>query len=122
EHITMSNGTFPKRLTEIDDLTRPDHHFLGAEDRCFYFGEYSAREGYQAGATNQLILNFKKGVDRKGRPEWKYKERSVTEAAAAFVGAIKAEYATQATFVPLPPSKEKTDAAYDDRLLRMLQQ
>ncbi len=118
----MSNGTFPKRLTEIDDLTRPDHHFLGAQDRCFYFGEYSAREGYQAGATNQLILNFKKGIDRKGRPEWRYKERSITEAAAGFVGAIKAEYAAQATFVPMPPSKEKTDPAYDDRLLRMLQQ
>lgn len=58
----MSNGTFPKRLTEIDDLTRQEHSFLTEDDRCFYFGEYSARAGYAAGPTNQLIHNFKKGI------------------------------------------------------------
>lgn len=118
----MSNGTFPKRLTEIDDLTRPDHSFLRPEDRCLYFGEYSARAGYAAGPTNNLIHNFKKGMDRKGKAEWKYKERSISEAAAALTGAIRAEYAAEATFVPMPPSKAKDHPGYDDRLVRMLQQ
>lgn len=118
----MSNDTFPQRLTEIDDLTRPDHWHLGAGDKCLYFGEYSAREGYTAGPTNQLIFNFKKGVDRRGRPEWFYKERSITQAAAAFSSAINAAFLAQATLVPIPPSKAKDDARYDDRLVRMLRQ
>jgi hypothetical protein len=118
----MSNGTFSKRLTEIDDLTRPDHCFLSAADRCFYFGEYSSRAGYDAGPTNQLIFNFKKGVDRKGKPEWKYKERSISEAAAAFASALNPGYAAEATFVPIPPSKAKNHALYDDRMIRMLRE
>ena len=118
----MSNGTFPKRLTEIDALTRPDHAYLSPEDRCVYFGEYSARAGYAAGPTNQLIHNFKKSVDRRGRPEWRYKERSITEAAVAFAAAIDNAYAAEATLVPMPPSKAKNDLLYDDRLIRMLGQ
>lgn len=116
----MSNGTFPQRLTEIDDLTRPDHYHLNAGDRCLFFGEYSARAGYAAGPTNQFILNFKKGVDRRGRPEWKYKERCIAEAAAAFSKAINSAFLAQATLVPIPPSKARTDARYDDRMVRML--
>lgn len=118
----MSNGTFPQRLTEIDDLTRPDHSYLRPEDRCLYFGEYTARAGYNAGPTNQLILNFKKGTDRRGRPEWRYKESSITEAAAAFSKAINPAFLAQATLVPVPPSKAKNDPRYDDRIVRMLQQ
>jgi hypothetical protein len=118
----MSNGTFPKRLTEVDELTRPDHCYLSPQDRCVYFGEYSARSGYQAGATNQLIFNFKKGMDRKGKAEWRYKERSITESAQAFAGALRPEYAAEVTFVPMPPSKSKSNPGHDDRLIRMLQQ
>ena len=118
----MSNGTFPQRLTEIDDLTRPDHSYLRPEDRCLYFGEYTARAGYNAGPTNQFILNFKKGMDRRGKPEWRYKERSITEAAAAFTKAINPAFLAQATLVPIPPSKAKNDPRYDDRIVRTLQQ
>lgn len=118
----MSNGTFPQRLTEIDDLTRLDHCYLRQEDRCLFFGEYSARAGYTAGPTNQFILNFKKGMDRRGRAEWKYKERCISEAAAAFSKAINPPFLAQATLVPIPPSKAKSDPRYDDRIVRMLQQ
>jgi hypothetical protein len=118
----MSNGTFPQRLTEIDELTRPDHSYLRPEDRCVYFGEYSARAGYQAGATNQLIFNFKKGMDRRGKGEWRYKERSIAESAQAFAAALTPDYAAETTLVPMPPSKAKGDPGYDDRLIRMLQQ
>lgn len=118
----MSNGTFPKRLTKIDALTRPDHSYLVDGDSCFFFGEYTARAGYDAGPTNDLIHNFKKSPERRGRPEWKYKERSIAAAASAYSVALNPEYAAQATFVPMPPSKAKDHAEYDDRLVRMLQQ
>jgi hypothetical protein len=118
----MSNGTFPIRLTEIDDLTRQDHCHLGKDDNCFYFGEYSARAGFSAGPTNQLIHNFKKSVDRKRKPEWRYKEQSIREAAGCFSKALHPNFLKIATLVPIPPSKAKDHALYDDRLLRMLQQ
>jgi predicted amidophosphoribosyltransferase len=69
-----------------------------------------------------LIHNFKKGAERRGRPEWRYKERSIREAAAAFSKAIHPAFLTRATLVPIPPSKARDDPRYDDRLVRMLRQ
>jgi hypothetical protein len=63
-----SAGTFPRRLTEIDDLTRPDHFYLTPEDACYFLGEYTARKGYAFSPTNQLVLNFKKSLDKLHRP------------------------------------------------------
>lgn len=118
----MSNNTFPQRLTKIDDLTRGDHHYLQPDDECFFFGEYTARAGYAAGPTNDLIHNFKKSVDRKGRPEWRYKERAIADAAAAFSTALTPGFLEQATLIPMPPSKAKADPRYDDRITGMLGQ
>ena len=79
-----SGATFPQRLTKVDELIRPDHSYLTADDTCYFLGEYSARKGYAFSPTNQLVLNFKKPVDRRGRPEWVHKERAIAAAAAAF--------------------------------------
>lgn len=119
--MTTSQSTFPRLLTEIDDLTRPDHSYLTEDHACVFLGEYTARKGFAFSATNQVILNFKKPVSRRGRPEWQHKERTIREVAKAFADAIKAEWLHQATLVPMPPSKCKTDPLYDDRLVRMLQ-
>jgi hypothetical protein len=118
--MTTSQDTFPRRLTEIDDLTRPDHYHLDAGDTCLFLGEYTARKGFSFSATNQLVLNFKKSVDRRGRPEWQHKERAIRVVGQAFAGAIKASWLTSVTLVPIPPSKEKNDPLYDDRMQRML--
>ena len=67
-----SSATFPNRLTKIDDLTRPDHAHLTADDACYFIGEYTARQGYSYSPTNNLILNFKKSVDRRHRREWHF--------------------------------------------------
>ena len=58
-----SASTFPQRLTKIDDLARPDHFYLTADDECYFLGEYTARKGFAFSPTNQLILNFKKSMD-----------------------------------------------------------
>ncbi len=115
-----SGSTFPQRLTKIDDLTRSDHWYLAAEDECYFLGEYTARRGYAFSATNQLIINFKKHMDRKGRPEWPYKARAIGQAAAAFRAALNDRARTTLTFVPIPPSRAKSDPLYDDRLVQML--
>jgi hypothetical protein len=116
----ISGITFPNRLTKIDDLTRPDHSYLVADDDCYFLGEYSARKGFAHSVTNKLIINFKKKVDRRGRPEWPYKAAAIQQAAAAFRSALNDQARASLTFVPIPPSKAKSDPLYDDRLTQML--
>lgn len=108
-----------KRILKIDALTLPDHYYLDAQDTCYYAGEYTAGEGHAYSETNQLIHNFKKTMDKRGTAQWQYKERAILQAANIFRAAIKEE--ARITFVPVPPSKAKTDPLYDDRMLRMLQ-
>jgi hypothetical protein len=115
-----SAGTFPQRLTKIDDLARPDHVYLTPADECYFLGEYTARKGYAFSATNQLILNFKKAMNKRNSPQWRYKEKAIEEAAAAFRASLNGEWLDGATLVPVPPSKSKSDALYDDRLVRMV--
>lgn len=107
-----------KRILKIDALTLPDHSYLDAQDTCYYAGEYTAGEGHAYSETNQLILNFKKTMDKRGTAQWQYKQRAILQAANIFRAAIKED--ARITFVPVPPSKAKTDPLYDDRMLRML--
>ena len=115
-----SDGTFPRRLTKVDDLIRPDHRHLTAADVCCFIGEYTAYRGYDHSDTNRLIFNFKKTMDRRGRTEWRYKEQAIQTAAAAFLRTLAPKDLDRLTFVPIPPSKAKGDPLYDDRLTRML--
>lgn len=118
----ISGDTFPNRLTKIDDLSRPDHSYLSAADDCYFLGEYTARKGYAFSSTNQLILNLKKGMDRRDRPaEWAYKGRAIQTAAEALRASFTDDARATLTFVPIPPSKAKGDPLYDDRLLQVLQ-
>jgi predicted amidophosphoribosyltransferase len=107
-----------KRILKIDSLTLPDHFYLDAQDTCYYAGEYTAGEGHAYSETNQLIHNFKKTMDKRGTAQWQYKERAILQAANIFRAAIKED--ARITFVPVPPSKVKTDPLYDDRMFRML--
>lgn len=118
--MPTSNDTFPRRLTEIDDLTRPDHHWLDRDDRCLFLGEYTARRGYSFSRTNNVVLNFKKSVERRGRSEWQYKELEIVNVAQAFGHAIAARFLAAVTLIPIPPSRAKGDPLYDDRMVRML--
>ena len=115
-----SDGTFPRRLTKVDDLIRPDHSHLTGADACYFIGEYTAYRGYAHSDTNRLIFNFKKTMDRRGRPEWRYKEQAIRTAAEAFRRTLAPKDLDRLTFVPIPPSKAKGDPLYDDRLTRML--
>ena len=110
----------PQRLTEIDALTRRDHRYLAASDVCHFIGEYTARSGFAYSATNSLILDFKKPVERRELPEWRYKEEAIATAAAAFRRALHPDVLDRLVFVPVPPSKARSDAGHDDRLTRML--
>lgn len=117
----MLYGTSPPQLSKIDDLSRPDHYYLTADDECLFFGEYTARAGFSVGETNDFIHNFKKGMERKAKPkEWRYKTGAIARASAAFSQRLDADFLRTATLVPIPPSKAKNDPMYDDRLVQML--
>jgi predicted amidophosphoribosyltransferase len=117
----MSDGTFPQRLTKVDELTRSDHYWLEPDDECLFLGEYTARKGYNFSTTNQLIFNFKKSPKTRGSAQWKYKERAINVAAQALRTALTGDWLDTATFVPMPPSKAKSDPLYDDRVTRLAQ-
>lgn len=106
-----------ERPTAIDPLTLPDHAYLTPQDECFYFGEYSARRGYTHSDTNSLILNLKKPVSRRGMTDYHYKDEAIAQVATAILRFVDVG---SVTFVPIPPSKSRTDPAYDDRLIRIL--
>lgn len=106
-----------ERLSQIDNLTIDHHHHLGPGDVCLYYGDYTARQGYDHSQTNQLIRNLKKSVLRRGRDEYHYKEVAMNRIAQALVRHIRMD---QVTFVPVPPSKARNHVEYDDRMLQIL--
>ena len=120
--MTSAQSSFPERLTKIDALTRVDHHYLREEDNCFFLGEYTARKGFAHSATNNLIMNFKKPMDRRGTAQWPHKAANIANAARALYKALNSSDLSGMTFVPVPPSKAKLDPMYDDRLMNLLQQ
>lgn len=58
-------------------LQSGQHFYLDEGDDCYFFGEYTARRGYNFGETNQLIYNLKKGMERAQMPDFVYKFVSV---------------------------------------------
>ncbi|WP_334460213.1 hypothetical protein [Acinetobacter soli] len=106
------------RLQQISENELQDHYHLNPSDKCYYFGEYTARASYGHSETNQLILNFKKPVDRRGLPEWYYKEKAIQEISFLLNQALAP--VNTILFVPVPPSKAKHDPMYDDRMTRVL--
>jgi hypothetical protein len=81
-----------------------------------YAFRYTAGAGWQGGATNQLIHNLQK---KRGDGGYQYKAGAIAQSARAFSEAISASWLASAYLVPVPPSKIKTDAAYDDRMYRV---
>lgn len=64
-------------LTRVDHLVLGEHHYLTAEDECYFLREYTARRAFDASETNQIIQNIKKPADRRGRPEWFFYARRI---------------------------------------------
>jgi len=103
-------------LLQIDETTRPDHYFLGADDLCWYGGDYTARGGFGCSPINNLVSNFKKSVLKRDLPEYYYKERAIASVGLDFAGSFAPVTFAQATFVPIPPSKAPDHAEYDNRM------
>ncbi len=110
------------RLIRIDEAHRPNHPYLTPSDVCYFWGEYTARAGYQHSDTNQLVMNFKKPVSKKNQPDWTYKQQATLTLADILANAIDKKFLQHVTFVPVPPSKTKDDPKHDDRMIELLRQ
>ena len=113
----------PTRFSKIDELTRPDHTFLEPEDECYYLGDYYAGRGFGYSPMNNLINNLRKPMDRRNRPdEWRHKESAILSCGRMLREGLNEDWLAAATLVPIPSSKTRGDAEYDDRLPRILQE
>ena len=113
----------PSSLSRIDGVTVSEHFSLQASDICFYVWEQTARAGYAASPTNNLIANLKaKPGDIARTPSRNYyKQQALSHAAAALRSLLgQATVETQATFIPIPGSRIKGDSEYDDRIGEVL--
>lgn len=108
------------KLVLIDEMTISDHYQLDSDDKCFYYFNYTAQKGYSHSACNELILNFKKKVDRKGLQEYQHKINAINKI-GGYLSNISQDSVNKSVFVPIPPSKTKANPLYDDRILLALQ-
>ncbi len=108
------------KLSQVDDLILPDHSHLDSSDDCYFLREYIPHVGFSGGQTNSLISNFKKGMDRQGRPEWRHKVRATRQIAEELATALRLDWLKVATLVPIPPSKTRQNPLYDDRMTQVV--
>ncbi|PIG07843.1 hypothetical protein [Comamonas sp. 26] len=113
----------PTRLTKITDIQIGDHSFLNESHQCFYWGEYTPYKGATYSSTNQLIMNLKKKMERRGKPDWHYKAEAIENVARQFSrlwnwGDVNSKFSL--VVVPMPSSKAKADPEYDDRMMQVL--
>ena len=114
-------------LKKLEGTFLNQHYYLNENDRCFYFGDYTSKEGPTHSEFNSLIYNFKKEIGiKKDRPElWKYKQEAIERIAKMFKNIFfnnekNLQKLTQATLIPIPSSKVKANSLYDDRVLQTL--
>ncbi len=117
-------------LQKIDEFLLHEHSCLDESDYCYFIDDYFSirkvgveyiNQNQTSTNMNNIINNFKKPVDRRGLPEWYYKEQAILQIANWIASLTCWDKIKDATWVPVPPSKIKMDPFYDDRLLQVLQ-
>lgn len=94
----------------------PDHE----QGFLFYARTYTAGQGYQYSETNQLILNLKIRQDdvKRNSQRLQYKQRAIQQFAKEVTALLRDQLEPESSLilVPMPPSKERSDPEYDDRV------
>jgi hypothetical protein len=108
------------KLTKFDTAAREGHSFLRPKDDCHYFIEYTANRAFNYSDANNFINNLKKKPSLRSTNQWKYKLAAIRQAAETLSEELPAGWRKKSTFVPVPPSKAKDHAEYDDRMSKVL--
>src|SRR6267378_5684098 len=116
DHCTVNDA----KLTDFNDKSRKDHHYLRAEDDCYYLIEYTRGKSFDYSNANSFINNLKKSPKTRGTWQWRHKQKAIRVAAKTLLRELPDEWLSDSTFVPVPPSKAKNHPEYDDRMLQVL--
>ena len=108
------------RLSRIDELTRREHYYLGDQDLCYYFGEYSGRGGQAFGTMSALIRDLLQPRDPAVSKQEYWKDRALSRVAQWMNEVFDPACIADATFVPLPQSGSGVRTDNDDRICRIL--
>jgi hypothetical protein len=103
----------------VDRWLREEHVRLADDDVCYFLREYLPGVGWSGGETNQLISNLKKSPLRCGLPDWHYKGEAIAQCAKELRAAVAPAWLDATTIVPMPPSKCRGHAEYDDRMIQV---
>ncbi|QFT34113.1 hypothetical protein FIV00_26695 [Labrenzia sp. THAF82] len=117
----MSDESWSNKARTIGEIERPDHYYLGPDDQCAFFGEYTARKGWKHSTTNGIISNLKKTPDKRGTAEWQHKNRVISQVSSLICANLDPVAIPNLTIIPAPPSKAPIDPMYDDRIERIAQ-
>jgi phosphoribosylpyrophosphate synthetase len=105
----------------LEIIDKSFHSDLENNDECYYLRDYTRGTGFQGSPTNDLILNFKKGVKYKGTVQYPYKIKAIDQISNEILEGFKAHLKIpNPIFCPIPPSKAKDHPEYDDRLIQVL--
>ncbi|MGE8459129.1 MAG: hypothetical protein ACN6OY_21400, partial [Pseudomonas alloputida] len=106
----------------IDASNRGDHFHLREGDECYYFHDYTPRQGACYSSGNQLIYNLKKSVLRRKEADYRYKIQAIAQSTDMLRAALERSkwVFDDATFSPIPPSKPRDHAEYDDRMTQIV--
>lgn len=115
-----SDVSWSTKARKITALELPDHAFLGADDECYYFGDYTPGKLFSHSQTNQTIWNVKKPLSAKGTAAWRYKNEAITTIGKSIAANLNPALVHQAVLVPIPPSKPPTHPEFDDRIERVV--
>ena len=107
------------QLTKLDPVNLPDHYDMTEADECYFLRSYTRGLGYTGGETNNLIINFKKKMDRRGLADWRYKDIAIRQLTSELAAALNPEYLRAAVLVPTPPSKPKDHKLYNGRMTQV---
>lgn len=112
------------RWTRVDRVARVDRTFITPDDQCFYYLQRDSL-GFSSGPrakANSLIINFKKKpeVIKNDGLQAHYKQRAINFFASAvldfFLCNAKLLEGFEVLLVPIPTSKPRDDAGYDNRM------
>jgi hypothetical protein len=104
------------RLSKIDASNRGDHYHVTKADECYYLFEYTSQRDYRFGPANDLISNLKKSVSRVAMPEYWHKGRVIADCSRYLASTLNDDWLRVATLVPVPPSKDRSNPLYDNRI------
>ncbi len=97
---------------KIDETSLPQVRHLRPDDDCWYAKDFVAGTGYQGGAVNSDIVNFKKSPGAQGQY---YREQAISKFALEASELFKCDDGIKYTVTAIPSSKMKIDPLYDHR-------